>query len=89
MILGILSCVWFVGWCFFGFNSPAEHPRITEAELGFLQKQVPQRPKKVEIPSSTVPRFFLLFSFQASKDSLEKNSYLPARLWYCNQSCLL
>ena len=46
--LGLLSCLWFVGWALFAFNSPAEHPRITYEEKLFLLRSVP-KPIKVRI----------------------------------------
>ena len=48
---GLLSCLWFVGWSLFAFNSPAEHPRITYEEKLFLLRSVP-KPKKVSIRRS-------------------------------------
>ncbi|CAF4919716.1 unnamed protein product [Rotaria sp. Silwood1] len=44
--LGIISCIWFIGWCFFGFNSPNEHPRISEKERIFLCKYIHPNPQK-------------------------------------------
>ena len=44
---GILSIIWFIGWSFFTFNSPEVHPRISDKERLFLNKEVPPRPKKV------------------------------------------
>lgn len=43
---GLVSCLWFVGWSFFAFNSPSEHPRITYEEKLYLLRSVP-KPKKV------------------------------------------
>jgi hypothetical protein len=37
---GVLSCLWFVGWCLFGFNTPDEHPRISNSERQYLHKQI-------------------------------------------------
>jgi len=47
-VFGTLSCIWFVFWCFFGFNSPDEHPRISTDERLFLHRQiVPSKVKRV------------------------------------------
>ncbi|CAF1327020.1 unnamed protein product [Adineta ricciae] len=43
---GVLSCVWFIGWCFFGFNSPDEHPRISHKERVFLKKSIASHTRK-------------------------------------------
>ncbi|CAF4821591.1 unnamed protein product, partial [Rotaria sp. Silwood2] len=45
-VFGIISCIWFIGWCFFGFNSPNEHPRILEKERILLCKHIPLNPLK-------------------------------------------
>ncbi|CAF3044070.1 unnamed protein product [Rotaria sp. Silwood2] len=45
-VFGIASCIWFICWCFFGFNSPNEHPRISNKERLFLNKHIPPRPSK-------------------------------------------
>ncbi|CAF0896316.1 unnamed protein product [Rotaria sordida] len=45
-VFGILSCIWFICWCFFGFNAPNEHPRISNKERLFLNKHIPPRPPK-------------------------------------------
>ena len=43
---GLVSCLWFIGWSLFAYNSPSEHPRITYAEKLYLLRSVP-KPKKV------------------------------------------
>ncbi|CAF3016373.1 unnamed protein product [Rotaria socialis] len=37
-VFGMLSCLWFTGWCRFGYNSPDQHPRISNEECRFLKK---------------------------------------------------
>ncbi|CAF1210203.1 unnamed protein product [Rotaria sp. Silwood1] len=37
-VFGAISCLWFVGWCYFGFSSPDDHPRITNKERIYLTK---------------------------------------------------
>jgi hypothetical protein len=44
---GILSCLWFIGWCFFGFNSPDQHPRISNEERIYLNKYTATHARKV------------------------------------------
>ncbi|UJR21148.1 hypothetical protein I4U23_024247 [Adineta vaga] len=45
-VFGAISCIWFIGWCFFGFNSPNVHPRISKKELNFLNKEIISNPPK-------------------------------------------
>jgi ACS family sodium-dependent inorganic phosphate cotransporter-like MFS transporter 5 len=45
-VFGVLSCLWFVMWCYFGYSSPDTHPRISERERLFLKQTVPQRSAK-------------------------------------------
>jgi hypothetical protein len=45
-VFGILSCLWFIGWVFYAYNSPSEHPRIRYAEKLYLLRCIP-KPKKV------------------------------------------
>jgi len=61
--------LWFIGWCFFGFNSPEEHPRISDKERLFLSKNIPSHPLKVYLKKK--PRkchiiFSFLFKSQAT-----------------------
>ncbi|CAF4662051.1 unnamed protein product [Rotaria sp. Silwood1] len=39
-VFGVFSCLWFIGWCIFGFNSPDQHPRISEKERLFLNQHI-------------------------------------------------
>ncbi|CAF1364609.1 unnamed protein product [Rotaria sordida] len=39
-VFGVISCLWFFGWCIFGFNSPDQHPRISEKERIFLKQHI-------------------------------------------------
>ncbi|CAF1070841.1 unnamed protein product [Rotaria sordida] len=48
-VTGLFACVWFIGWCFFAYNSPSEHPRIAFEEKTFLLQCVP-KPKKIRTP---------------------------------------
>ncbi|CAF4331372.1 unnamed protein product [Rotaria sp. Silwood2] len=48
-VTGLFTCVWFVGWCFFAYNSPSEHPRIGSEEKAFLLECVP-KPKQIRTP---------------------------------------
>lgn len=50
---GLLSCLWFIGWSFFAFNSPSEHPRITYSEKFYLLRSIP---KSKKVPSKNSPR---------------------------------
>ncbi|CAF1238810.1 unnamed protein product [Adineta ricciae] len=48
-IFGLLSCLWFIGWIFYAYNSPAEHPRISNSEKVYLLRCIP-RAKKSSTP---------------------------------------
>lgn len=60
---GVLSCVWFIGWCFFGFNSPDEHPRISHKERVLLKKSIVSHTRKVytHMFCSSISQFILSF----------------------------
>ncbi|CAF0742789.1 unnamed protein product [Adineta steineri] len=49
-VFGVISCLWFVGWCFFGFNSPDQHPRISKKELLYIQKNTATTRKRIKTP---------------------------------------
>ncbi|CAF0889221.1 unnamed protein product [Adineta steineri] len=49
-VFGVISCLWFVGWCFFGFNSPDQHPRISKNELLYIQKNTAATRKRIKTP---------------------------------------
>lgn len=88
LLLGLLSTLWFVGWCFFAYNSPSEHPRITYAEKLYLLRSVP-KPKRVNCfsflhrdqVSSPEP-------FHSVSYSMVSYRYLCATLCHCSQSCM-
>ncbi|CAF1005945.1 unnamed protein product [Adineta ricciae] len=48
-VFGIITCVWFVFWCFFGYNSPSQHPRCSEKERTYIIAYLP-KPKKLKTP---------------------------------------
>ncbi|CAF1395431.1 unnamed protein product, partial [Didymodactylos carnosus] len=35
-VVGIFSCLWFIGWSCFAYNSPSVHPRISAKEKTYL-----------------------------------------------------
>ena len=43
--VGILSVVWLVCWVLFVYDTPSEHPRITDAERKFLEANLAARDK--------------------------------------------
>ena len=61
---GVLCCLWFIGWCFFAYNSPSEHPRITYSEKLYLLRCIPKS-KKVISNNPTLGKLHL-FSFQSA-----------------------
>ncbi|CAF0904028.1 unnamed protein product [Rotaria sordida] len=48
-VFGVLSCLWFIGWALYAYNSPSEHPRITYEEKLYLLRCIP-KPKKSPTP---------------------------------------
>jgi hypothetical protein len=44
---GFLSCLWFIGWIFFAFSTPDEHPRISQEERIYLRKHITTSTLKV------------------------------------------
>ena len=41
-IPGVVGAVWCVVWVFMAFSSPQEHPRISEAELFHIERNLPK-----------------------------------------------
>lgn len=39
-VCGILGTLWWLGWLIFVFDSPAQHPRISDAELRYIEKSL-------------------------------------------------
>ncbi|CAF0904123.1 unnamed protein product [Rotaria sordida] len=48
-VFGIITCIWFVFWCFFSYNNPFHHPRCSEKERLHLSTSLP-KPKKLQTP---------------------------------------
>ncbi|CAF3389237.1 unnamed protein product [Rotaria sp. Silwood1] len=48
-LFGFITCIWFVFWCFFSYNSPLDHPRCSEKERRYLMISLP-KPKKLKTP---------------------------------------
>ena len=40
---GVLGCLWFVLWMLTVHDSPAQHPRISQAERHYIESSVGQR----------------------------------------------
>ena len=45
---GSVGLSWFVFWLYFGFSSPATHPRITEAEKRYIESSIAESSLKHE-----------------------------------------
>uniref|UniRef100_A0A1I8NQV3 Major facilitator superfamily (MFS) profile domain-containing protein n=1 Tax=Stomoxys calcitrans TaxID=35570 RepID=A0A1I8NQV3_STOCA len=39
-LCGIIGSVWWLGWLFFVYDTPAQHPRISESELRYIEKSL-------------------------------------------------
>ena len=37
---GIVTIVWFIAWIFLVYEKPRDHPRITEAEIRYIESNV-------------------------------------------------
>lgn len=61
-ITGIVGIAWSAMWFNFVFESPAEHPRITEYERYYIESQIAKQMK----PSAKVIYFMLLRVFVTS-----------------------
>ncbi|CAF1344084.1 unnamed protein product, partial [Didymodactylos carnosus] len=48
-VFGIITCIWFAGWCYFVYNNPNQHPRISVKERIFLTNCLP-KPVKLKTP---------------------------------------
>lgn len=82
--LGFVCCIWFIGWSYYAYNSPSEHPRITYSEKLYLLRCIPKQ-KKVERHIYELIRSTcrLLVS-----NSLVSNSNECSTLCYCCAACL-
>ena len=48
-VFGVITCIWFVFWCFFAYNTPDQHPRCTESERTYLLAHLPKTEKSLFI----------------------------------------
>lgn len=39
-ICGIIGVVWYIAWCYFVYDTPAEHPRISAEERNYIEKSL-------------------------------------------------
>lgn len=39
-ICGLIGIIWYIGWCYFVYDSPAEHPRISAEERNYIKKSL-------------------------------------------------
>lgn len=39
-ICGIIGVIWYLAWCYFVYDSPAEHPRISAEERMYIEKSL-------------------------------------------------
>lgn len=39
-VCGMLGTLWWLGWVIFVYDSPSEHPRISETELRYIEKSL-------------------------------------------------
>lgn len=39
-LCGILGLIWFIGWQYFVYDSPAKHPRIDPAERAYIEQSL-------------------------------------------------
>ncbi|CAF1302986.1 unnamed protein product [Adineta steineri] len=48
-VFGVITCIWFIFWCFFAYNSPSQHPRCSKKERDYITAVLP-KPKKLKTP---------------------------------------
>ena len=53
-IPGVVGAVWCVVWVFMAFSSPQEHPRISEAELSHIERNLPAN-KEIKVSEREEP----------------------------------
>ena len=50
-VIGCITTIWFIFWCFLVYDTPEKHPRIAQKELNYirqkLSKTISQKPKPV------------------------------------------
>nr|KAG5687655.1 hypothetical protein BaRGS_027547 [Batillaria attramentaria] len=61
-VLGVLGLLWFVGWTFIVFDSPAEHPRISPEERDYITTSLKGKMAATRGANSRVPWCTLLKS---------------------------
>ena len=49
-VFGALGCIWFVFWAFLCFDSPVEHPRISQVERDFVVSRIPSENEGKDLP---------------------------------------
>lgn len=37
---GLFGTIWFIGWCYFVYDTPAKHPRISNDERAYIEKSL-------------------------------------------------
>jgi hypothetical protein len=84
--LGVLSCLWFIGWVLYAYNSPSEHPRITYSEKLYLLRCIPKQ-KKVKTLISENRNFDFVFFILVS-NTMASYFHLCAIVWYCYSTYL-
>ena len=83
---GFVTLLWGVLWCFFGFNSPDQHPRISQDELEYLRQNVVSNPKKVELAHDLV--YCLLMRVSHHREKRHGRKFWLVYLCMELQSCI-
>lgn len=52
-VIGIVSLIWFVLWCFLVYDTPTAHPRISGDELYYIQSSIGSQVSKVSVCTYT------------------------------------
>lgn len=48
---GIFGTIWYIGWLYFVYDSPAEHPRISEEEREYIESSLGNTKQKKNMPT--------------------------------------
>ncbi|KAJ8322204.1 hypothetical protein KUTeg_000675, partial [Tegillarca granosa] len=53
-VFGTFGCIWFLFWMFLVYDSPSDHPRITEEEKHYIEQSLGRSKQKLPIPWKSI-----------------------------------
>lgn len=63
-VSGILGTLWYAGWLYFVYDSPEEHPRISEKEKQYISKCLGESVSKKNVSRTGLKYTLLEVEFQ-------------------------